>query len=551
MLDKLRARLIALWRLIWVHPPTGAAVGYLGIAVVFFAPLLTRLATHILADDSFIRPGQSDAFTGLWTYWWTQRALLMGSDLLHCSWVLPPTGADLTFHSTSIAPTALTLPLAKLFGVVTGYNLMVMLLIVGNAWMYFCFLSKTFDFSRVSAFWTGALFGFCPYFIFKAHAHVNLIGGLFWGGALAVLIHSYMKRKFSIAGSLLFALLLWSTFWTSLVEFFMLAIVLAGTILVFEIRALTEPVSAGSRRLLFFLPSLAGATPAAFLYHDSGVDLVSRPLFEKLGLSGLLGSPRLSVFSEFHLSPLPEYWGTYLPAAVIILAAIGVLAAAREKSRYVAIMAILAGLCLVLTLNPFGLPSLAIRALPMGSGFRVFARFFPFFLFFTLTFAAEGIERIVSARRSTTRAVALIALLSLAAVEYYPAKLSPSPVKEFRIPTEVKRLLNHDRFTLVIPDSDYRNIHDTYQVSLDMQCVNLSYLAREDSTLTRLRKTNFPIVYGGRQSFSPDQLRQELNKLNVAYLLFESKNRVNSYPLSGKVIAEDNGQILVDISGQF
>ena len=48
-------------------------MGYLAIALVFFAPLLFRIRTSILADDAFVGPGQSDAYTGLWSYWWLQR----------------------------------------------------------------------------------------------------------------------------------------------------------------------------------------------------------------------------------------------------------------------------------------------------------------------------------------------------------------------------------------------------------------------------------------------------------------------------------------------
>ena len=122
---------------------------------------------------------------------------LMGTYPLHCQWVLPPTGANLLFHSTSILPTFLTLPLSESFGVVVGYNLMIILMILGNALMYYYFLAKTLDISRGSAFGCGFLFGFSPYFIFKAHSHINLIGGFFWGGCLAILLHCYLKDRFT------------------------------------------------------------------------------------------------------------------------------------------------------------------------------------------------------------------------------------------------------------------------------------------------------------------------------------------------------------------
>jgi hypothetical protein len=531
-----------------IKAPVRALLGYLTLAVLFFAPLVSKLTTHILTDDVFIRTGQSDAYTGLWTYWWLQRAALMGRDLLHCTWVLPPTGADLLFHSTSIAPTLLTIPLGGLFGVVAGYNLMVILMVVGNAWVYYYFLSKTLSVSKISAFVSGALFGFCPYFLFKAHAHINLIGGLFWGGCLGVLLFSYLKERFSVTCSILFCLLLWATFWTSVVEFFMLIVALGGAIVVLELAADRPRTTSLPRRLLFFLPSVVGGIPAALLYHGAEADVVSRQMFPGFGVAGLFAFPRLSVLSGISFAKFPEYWGTYLPLVAIVLTLIGIVVLARVKPRLLAVFGSLAGFCLVLTLNPFDLASTLIRALPMGSGFRVFGRFFPVFLFFFLIPACYGYDRIAAIRKPAIKGVALLALLILAATEYVPIHLNPSPVKIFHMEAQKKDGLNRDKFVLVIPKDDYRNVHDTYQASLDLRFVNLSYLARENSTLTNLRTSQFPIIYGKRLPNSPDQFKEELRRLGVGYLLFETKSRAMDFPLQGMVVAEDSDQVLVDVS---
>jgi hypothetical protein len=535
-------------RLCRANSPLKALLGYVAIAVVFFAPLLSRITTHILTDDAFINPGQSDAYTGLWTYWWLQRAPLMGTNPLHCTWVLPPTGADLLFHSTSILPTLLTLPFSKSFGVVVGYNMMIILMIIGNALMYYYFLEKVMNVSQGSAFGCGFLFGFCPYFIFKTHAHINLIGGFFWGGCLAILLFCYVKDRFTVHSAILFALFLWATFWTSFVEFFMLIITLAMTILVFELAYLGRPAWKNMpRRLLFFLPSIVGGIPAAFLYHGSESEVISRQLFAGLDVAGLFAFPRLGLLSGIRVSQIPEYWGTYLPIAAVILILIGIPVLVSQRLRLLAVIGLLAFLCLVLTLDPVEFPSSVVRALPMGAGFRVFARFFPIFLFFVLIIAAYGLDRIIAIGNSLTRAIALVSLLIWVTVEYYPAGLNPSAVRTFRFTTRLRDTVNRNKFVLVIPNGYYQNVHDTYQVSLDMRFVYLSYLARENKTIAGLRATQFPIIYGGKRPNSLDEIKQEMRRLGVGYLLFESSSGYARWPLRGTVAAEDRGQLLVDI----
>lgn len=172
-------------------------MGYGVLALLVFAPLVARLTTRVLADDSIFSAGTSDAYTSLWTYWWTQKALLTEASLFHCTWVFPPHGADLTFQATSVVPALLTVPLAQILGTVGGYNLMIVLFIALGAWAYYLFLRRTWGVAPLAAFLTGLLFGFCPYFVVKAHAHVNLINAWVWGGTLALFLDCYLRNRFS------------------------------------------------------------------------------------------------------------------------------------------------------------------------------------------------------------------------------------------------------------------------------------------------------------------------------------------------------------------
>ena len=78
-----RAELVALRRRL--GEPLASLAGQSLIAGVFFLPLLARLHEAILADDIFIRPGQSDAYNFLWGYWWVQKAVSLAVSPLHSS----------------------------------------------------------------------------------------------------------------------------------------------------------------------------------------------------------------------------------------------------------------------------------------------------------------------------------------------------------------------------------------------------------------------------------------------------------------------------------
>ena len=520
-------------------------IGYLIIGLLFFYPLLTRISTHILADDVFIRPGQSDAYGFLWTYWWIAKAIATGGSFLDCHWVLPPTGANLLFHTTSILPTILSYPLERFFGYVAGYNLMVISMILGAAWVYFGFLRKVFKFPFWPSFLSGAFFGFSPYFMFKAHAHVNLIGAVFWAGALAALLYFYLIGRRQLPSGLAFAVCVWATFWTSFVEFFVLVVVVTLIALVFETRAVAGHRFEIKSRVLFYLPVLLGSGSLLVLLTTPDTSVVGQPLFQNLSLMDLISFPRLSILASLGTSAIFEYWGTYLPLVFLIPAVFGLRQLYLSRNSVLGPLSILTVLLLVLSLDPFGLPSTVVRLLPLGEGFRVFGRFFPFFLFFFLICVAFALRALFALSRSPKKSILVGLLVILSLVELYPYRMQPSPVKKLDIPSQVSRLFDASRFVLVAPRGEYRNVHDTYQCALDMPCVYLSYLAREDDESRRLRQERFPIIYRGQRPTSLEEFRKEFEELDIGFVLFEDKTHSVSFPLAGDLIWESDTEALL------
>ena len=530
-----------------VRSAAGAWLAYTLLAAVLFHPLVARLSSHVLADDVFIEPGRSDAYNFLWTYWWIQKSVVAGHNFYQCDWVLPPTGANLYFHTHVVLPTLLTLPLGMLFGPVAGYNSMILLLLSGAAGVYRTFLRRTFGLRPAAAFVAGAMFGFSPYFVFKTHAHVNLVGGAFWGGCLGVLVHGYMRDRFGWRPGLLFSLCLWATFWTSFVEFFALLVVCSVIVIAFEIhRVLRKRPGEWRSRLAFFAMVIPGFVSLTSLVNAPAASTVDVAPFPSIQLTDLLIPPRLSLWGNAFKASEFEYWGSHLPIVFVLLAVLGYVAAREpEPLRIDLVPLLVVGITLaLLTLNPREIPIAWIRKLPMGTGFRVAGRFLPFFYFFLLIPAAYGANAVLGLKGRLARSVALGALVLTSFAELFPSKLSPSAVAKFELPTQVAAEGAHGVFTLIIPRGPYTNQIDTYQVSMNVPVVQLSYLAREDPQTAAIRSKRFPALYSSPREFS-ERLLAEMKDANVHYVLFEDRQQYETARFRGQTVAENAGVILV------
>lgn len=524
----------------------GAWAAYTLLGAVLLHPLITRLSSHILADDVFIQPGQSDAYNFLWTYWWIQKSVLAGHNFYQCDWVMPPTGANLYFHTHVVLPTLLTLPLGMLLGPVGGYNGMILLMLSGSACVYDSFLRHSFRLRRASAFVVGAMFGFSPYFVFKTHAHVNLVGGAFWGGCIGVLVHAYVRDKFGWRRGVLFSLCLWATFWTSFVEFFALLVVCSVIAIAFEFdRLLRNTSRRWWDRGVFFSMVTPGFVSLTSLVNAPDAKAVDVAPFPNIQLTDLLIPPRLSFAGDAFTASEFEYWGSHLPIVFVVLFFVGLVVAGKRDLRghLVPILAIAIAIS-ILTLNPREIPITWIRRIPMGSGFRVAGRFLPFFYFFLLIPAAYGVGSAFEIRNRWIRSFVLSTLALVTCAELFPSKLSPSAVKSFRPPAQVAADGARGAFTLVLPRGSYTNLLDTYQVSMNVPVVQLSYLAREDPETAAMRSKRFPALYQNAHELSVRLLAQ-MKDAGVHYVLFEDRKQYDSSRFRGEPVAEQEGAVLV------
>src|SRR5437773_9617826 len=325
----------------------------------------------------------------------------------------------------------------------------------------------------------------------------------------------------------------------------MLAIVGGGLAILYE---LAPPAGRPSwiERMRLVLPVLPGAISLVPVLRG-GTEHVSVALYHGLRLRNFLRFPPLSALSPPGVAFLPEFGGMYLPLALAIPAALGLLLAWRRR-RDLLPFAAAAGLAGLLTVDAFHLPSGVLRSLPLGQGFRVFSRFYPFFLFFAAGLAGLPLERLWRSRRRPVGALGAVLLAAAFVAEYRPARLEPSPVRRLPLSPTLQDEIDRSRFLLVIPRRDYRNVQDTWPVTLDLRSVHLSFVGRELAAERDLRESLFPSVYLEPPRPQYPVFLSQLRRLDVGYLLFESDG--SPPPAWGREIAREGETSLWSLTGR-
>ncbi|HMB68016.1 MAG TPA: hypothetical protein VKU85_01850 [bacterium] len=519
-----------------------AALVILGVVAAALLHWVPFSSTHMLTDDFLAGPGQSDAYTFLWGNWWAHTALTHGQSPYFCDWVLPPTGADLRFHTVPWVTAFVTWPLSFFLPPVLLYNLSILGLIVGGAFVMYLGLRITFEARFAVAVVFGALFGMCPYFLFKVHAHPNLVGSLFWGSAIAVLLHAAVHRSSAWKHVLLFGLAFWLCFWSSLVEWAMLVVVVGG------VTAAAVAFAGFRPAWRWLVPILVGAPSLLLFRAASGLEV---PLFPPVPASRWLQFPVLSLFSDGGWpGMLPEYGGLGIPWGI---GALGIFGLVREPDRRLRFLLgwIVAGL-VVLTLDPFHVVSRAFRAAPLGESMRVFARFYPFALFFLVIAAARAVEGVLrkGGRRLAT-AFVVVAIL-VAAAETVPADVHPERVVSLDLPAPVRASLDESRWVMVFPAAarTYPRRREAYQVELGMRFVQMGHLTREDPEARRVRARTYPLFFGEtpQGGITPADLRAELTRMSVGYILLDRPELLPQFPFPARVLHRTENEILLELA---
>jgi len=552
-----------------IHAARGhllALAGYLILAAIFFWPLLRNIHTHILSYDNTDMPDGCDSFEFVWRYWWLLAVVRYGLNPLQCDWIHPPFGDNLLFHSHPWVSELLTLPLGLLLGPATGYNLMILLMLVFAAWVYHAMLYRAFHIHGAVAWFIGAAFGFSGYLVLRAHWHANMLGPCFWGAALAILIASYHQDRLTLARGAAMALFFWATFWNSFVEVFMLAIVLGTTAAVCEAARIATGRFSLRSMLAFYLPLMIGALSLLVLRLGPPVESLNMPLVDTSGYADFFRFPRLSIFASLTSPERPPNWGIGFSFVLLMLAALGAIRGFRRHTATTFVVLLMVAATFVIAADPLHLVSDLVRRLPLGQGFRIFTRFTPFIVFFLGILAARGGDWLWKMWAHPTRrtalpqrdwgrsaAVAVIGLLLL--VELFPVGSTLRPLRLPAVPKAIQQQLRSGGYCLVVPEGPvFIQPYDIYQVALDAPCAILSFWDKMDKGAKREREAQYPNVYPAANTYplrphvEDPNILPELAALDIRYVLFADKRQLPDSVIRGNVLLETDREILLRIA---
>ena len=145
-------------------------LAFAGLTILMTWPVAARLFTYLAG-------GRDDLWVHQWTFWWIRQALREGLNPFFTPYLYFPEGVSLTSHNIAWFNIALWLPLQAVFGRITAYNLVFLIVITLNGFCMFLF-AYTVTKSRLGAFVAGLVFGFWPYTL-SHYDHANMMV-VFW-----------------------------------------------------------------------------------------------------------------------------------------------------------------------------------------------------------------------------------------------------------------------------------------------------------------------------------------------------------------------------------
>jgi len=289
---------------------------------------------------------------------------------------------------------------------------------------------------------------------------------------------------------------------------------------------------------------------APILAHGLPLRDLSEVLFRAPAWREFLMPPRLHFLSVKAHSTVPEFWGLALPISCLLPALVGLVWGLAVNDRRFPRRVLLAILGIAVCIGLFcfgGWVGYGIQRLTdITDGFRVYARFFPFLMFFVCALAVIGID--LALTRDGLRKPVLAGLLIVAAFEYYPFLLNHSPVLHPRIPHSVLDAVEDGRFIVYMPKASLgRKLNDTFQVAVDKPVVHLSHLGREAWSVERIRMQGFKYTFGSYHVQLTAAWYDEARKLNIGYIYVEDESTLSDFKFPYEILYADDSGVFVKV----
>jgi hypothetical protein len=151
-------------------PRLAVALGYVAIALAFTWPLPLYLGSRLTGD-----PG-GDTGVYVWNQWVFQHEASSGSNPMTTQQVLSLSQrVNLSQHNYTPFLDLLALPLIPILGVVTSFNVVLLLVNVLTAWCGYVLARLAFPCTRLEAFAAGLAFAWSPVLVARATGHFSLV----------------------------------------------------------------------------------------------------------------------------------------------------------------------------------------------------------------------------------------------------------------------------------------------------------------------------------------------------------------------------------------
>src|SRR5256885_2938663 len=145
-----------------------------GAALLFYTALACLLFCQVWSWPGRRSLGSSaDPEQMMWFLGWTRFALSHHDNPLFSAFLDYPHGVNLMWNTSVLLPGAFLAPVTSWQGPVVAYNLLITLSLPLSAWCAYLAIGRWVK-SRIAAVVGGLLYGFSPYMMAQALAHVNL-----------------------------------------------------------------------------------------------------------------------------------------------------------------------------------------------------------------------------------------------------------------------------------------------------------------------------------------------------------------------------------------
>jgi hypothetical protein len=443
--------------------------GYSFLTIVLTYPLVLHLSTHI--PGHYPDPGFGDPWVNMWGLGFIHRMVMESEHWsLFTDSIFYPRGVDLTFPLVFGfgLPLVVSIPFVHFLGIILTYNLFIIGSFILSSYATFR-LVKYLTGDSYSAWISGMIFGFSPYFLVRSLTHLNLLANGIWIPLYILFFIKSMRDGRTanmILASFIFSLTVVSNFYYA---FFLGIFTILYVLFYLRFTMVTTEKELLLKRLFFIACVISlFLLPLAWLIftQDRSDVTIDVPKTEFLKYSAdllaffipsilhsLWGNLVIPIYTHFTGNAVEQT--VYLGYMVLVLSLIGVLRASHQETFFWVLSALV---FFVLALGPFlhingkdhfldfygtpvrvPLPYLLLFFIPFMNTLRGASRSGIMVMLALAVLAGYGARHLLRQleERSGARLLLLVFIIAIIGLEFL---IIPFPLVDARIPKVYQKI---------------------------------------------------------------------------------------------------------------